>query len=484
MKSAPVAGRSGYQAAMVLLLAWQALAVESAVGATTLAVGPGKRYPRIEDANAVAQPGDTILVYPAAGGAYEQAAVDVRQKNLTFQAVRARGAHGVKISGKGFDYSGAGSTPRAIFQFNRGADNCVLEGFELAHAHNDSHNGAGVRINQANHVTIRRCSIHHNDMGIMSNGGGGGNSAVDQRIEFCEIHHNGDPEEPGQNHNLYLGGISAMLSFCEVHSSLTGHNVKSRAHHTRVQYCYVHHSANREFDLVDAEETARPQSHAVLLGNIIVKDPECAGNHSVIHFGQDGGRRHDGTLHLLCNTIVTPFQAPILELSAPAAKAHLTSNLIVGSSQSRQRLAAARFGARLQNITGSHNWLIGNFGTLTETGLDPKANVVRRTPVNLFVDPQANDYHLNAEAAAILKSHMSAVELEIPPMPGMTAPVGVKEPPLAWQYHHPAGKEKRPAEKGLAPGAYARAAATAGRVGRAERAPPETGDRAKHRSSP
>ena len=38
---------------------------------------------------------------------------------------------------------------------------------------------------------------------------------------------------------------------CEVHSSLTGHNVKSRAHRTVVEACYIHDSANREFDLVD-----------------------------------------------------------------------------------------------------------------------------------------------------------------------------------------------------------------------------------------
>ena len=164
-----------------------------------------------------------------------------------------------------------------------------------------------MRINQANHVTVRNCSIHDNDMGIMSNGDGSLATAVDQRIEECRIYRNGDPAEPGHNHNLYLGGTSVTLRFCEIHHSLTGHNVKSRAHYTRVEYCYVHHSANREFDLVDAAETARPQSDAVLLGNIIVKDPQCKGNRAVIHFGQDGGKEHNGTLYLAFNTIVTPF---------------------------------------------------------------------------------------------------------------------------------------------------------------------------------
>ena len=145
--------------------------------------------------------------------------------------------------------------PRAIFQFNPEATGCRLEGFELSGAHNESHNGAGVRINQADHVTIHDCSIHDNDMGIMSNGNGSLASAVDQRIEHCAIHHNGDLARPGYNHNLYLGGTSVTLRFCEVAHSLTGHNVKSRAHYTRVEYCFVHDSANREFDLVDAAES-------------------------------------------------------------------------------------------------------------------------------------------------------------------------------------------------------------------------------------
>ena len=223
--------------------------------AATLEVGPGKPLARIEEANAKAQPGDVILVYPRRGGQpYEKTAVFVRQADLTFRAVPGKRRSWVTISGKGFDYSGVGSTPRAIFQFNPGADGCTLEGFELTDAHNDSHNGAGVRINQANHVTVRNCEIHDNDMGIMSNGDGSPRRPSTSGSRTAVIHHNGDLSEPGYNHNLYLGGTSVTLRFCEVYASLTGHNVKSRAHHTRVEYCYVHDSANREFDLVDAAD--------------------------------------------------------------------------------------------------------------------------------------------------------------------------------------------------------------------------------------
>ena len=300
----------------------------------------------------------------------------------------------------------------------------------------------------------------------MSNGDGSPTTAVDQRIEHCQIHHNGDPSEPGYNHNLYLGGTSVTLRFCEVHSSLTGHNVKSRAHHTRVEYCYVHDSANREFDLVDAAETARPESHAVLLGNIIVKDPKCQGNRAVIHFGQDGGKEHDGTLYLAFNTIVTPFISPVVDLSAPKAKASL-----VGQSgqrrrqrQSNQVLASARNGASLQGVTGSHNWLSGGFGGVGGTRLDPTTNVFRRADFPLFVSPAKHDYHLTPQAIADCHDPFvgrrnrpargaghaeggsrAAAGLAIPP-PGSQGEAASGEGPDAWGL-----RPSRPCESTLTP---------------------------------
>ncbi len=437
------------------ILALVALCRPNPASAATLEVGPGKPFSRIEEANAKAQAGDVILVYPLAGNKpYVRTAVFVRQKNLTFRGVAGpdKDKPYVSISGQGFDFSGAGSTPRAIFQFNLGTDNCTLEGFELSGAHNSSHNGAGVRINQANHVAVRKCSIHDNDMGIMSNGDGSLATAVDQRIEECRISHNGDPTEPGYNHNLYLGGTSVTLRFCEIHHSLTGHNVKSRAHYTRVEYCYIHHSANREFDLVDAAETARPKSDAVLLGNIIAKDPKCRGNGTVIHFGQDGGKAHNGTLHLAFNTIVTPFIAPVVDLSTAGAKAQLVGNVVAsGARQSGQKVAAVRGGAAMQNIGGEANWFCGDFSA-QETGLNGKSNHFEPAG-DLFFGPRDNNYRLPAKVAQgmIVPLSATAALLELPAVPGLPDTAALR--PLDWQYRYPAGGEKRPAQQGVTAGA-------------------------------
>lgn len=424
--------------------------------AGNLEVGPGKRFARIEDASAKAQPGDTILVYPQAGNQpYAKTAVFVRQKKLTFRAVPASGQRFVALSGKGFSYTGVGNVPRAIFQFNQGTDDCILEGFELTGAHNSSHNGAGVRINQANHVTVRNCNIHHNDMGIMSNGDGSANSALDQRIEQCDIHHNGDTGKPGYSHNLYLGGTSVTLSFCDVHHSLTGQNVKSRAHYTRVQYSYIHHSANREFDLVDDKETTRADSNAVLLGNIIVKDPSAKGNRTVIHFGQDGGMDHNGTIYLAFNTIVTPYISPVVELSAPHAKAALQGNIISdgGSRQRGQVLAEARNGARLTSVTGSDNWFTNDF-SLGGTSVDTKSNTFTKSlaPGTHFRNPGAGDYHLNPQTAGPTKSKLTVDQVKVPAVPGMPGADSLAV--LSWQYKAPISKEKRSEVKDLTRGAY------------------------------
>lgn len=444
------------QAARLLAAAAIVLIFGACAAAATLEVGPGKRFARIEQANAKAADGDVILVHPREGHkAYEKVAVYVRGKNITFRAAAAKGKQRVKISGKGFDYSGRGSTPRAIFQFNRGTDGCTLEGFELFGAHNSSHNGAGVRINQANHVTIRNCEIHHNDMGIMSNGDGTTKAGAAQRIEHCLIHHNGDFAHPGYNHNLYLGGTSVTLSFCEIHSSLTGHNVKSRAHHTRVEYSYIHHSSNREFDLVDAADTERAGSHAVLVGNIIVKDPKCKGNRAVIHFGRDGRKGHDGTIYLAHNTIVTPFITPVVNLSTPKAKAHLTGNIVSdgGANQRGQKIVAVRNGAKLTNVTGTHNWFARNFTLSRGTGLfrDDK-NAFGKNPAAAFADPAAHDYRLKSQVARAFATGLPIEQIKLPAVPG--AAKGTQESPLAWQYRHPGGKEARPAAKKLTLGAY------------------------------
>ncbi len=297
-------------------------------------VGPGKQFARIEDAVDLAKSGDVISVFPSPDG-YVKTAVRVRTPLLTIRGV---GQKPVEVKGDGFDYSGSGSVPRAIFQIDPSGTGSKIENLNLSGSHNLSFNGAGVRIQGANDVMVSDCIIHDNDMGIMSNGkAGDAKAGSNQRIEYCLIERNGNMKDPGYNHNLYLGGTSATLLHCEIRNSTTGHNVKSRAHYIEIIGCFIHDAVNREIDLPEAWDTTRPNSNAVLIGNRIVKDPQCLGNRGVIHFGQEKGTRV-GNIFLFLNTIVTPFSSPMLSITGRTDKVIADRNIFLNSEQSTVQL--------------------------------------------------------------------------------------------------------------------------------------------------
>lgn len=411
-------------------------------GAANLEVGPEKAFETIEEAYDQAGEGDVIAVYPQNGGQpYEKSALRVKKKNITFRAA----APGVKISGKGFNYTGKGPTPRAIFQFDEGADNCVVEGFELFGSRNDSRNGAGIRISGANDVLITGCDIHDNDMGIMSNGDGTGRTGVNQRIEYCRIHDNGIDD---YSHNLYLDGESAVVSFCEISDSRAGHNLKSRAHFILVQYCYIHDAANRELDFVDSKETLRPRSDAVLVGNIIVKYPLCKGNKQVINFGQDGQFSRTGTIYLVQNTIVTPFGEPMLALSSAGARANLMGNFVFdGGRGGGGSIAGAFNSGELKNVAGEFNAFSRGFSFPNSPHL-LETSVFEWIGKSPFKDSVNHDYR----PAYQLPRGWPATLVFLPNTP---APIKYDgEGLIAWQYKHPADKEERPPEDRLTAGAY------------------------------
>lgn len=285
----------------------------------TLHVGPGQTYSRIEDALEAAKPDSRILVHPLPNGeAYKEVKLMVTKPNLTIQAADPN--QPIPLDGTGVNYTGAGSTPRAIVQFCAEGSGGTLDGFILRNAHNDTHNAAGVRISQANDVTISRCDICGCDMGIMSDGRaaqkGVEAQGANQLITHCRITDNGAPEEPGYNHNLYLGGDSVTIQYSEIARAVTGHNVKCRVHRVVISNCSIHDAANREIDLVDGKNcTDVSGSNVQIFRCSIKKDARCQGNHGCIHFGKDGGAAHDGAIIMRNNVIETPFSTPLIELS-------------------------------------------------------------------------------------------------------------------------------------------------------------------------
>lgn len=320
--------------------------------ASDLHVGPGRDFARIESAVAGAVAGDRVVVHPREhGAAYDMVAVLVHTPRVEIVAAE----RGIRLSGSGFDYSGEGRVPRAIVQFDPGSDGSSLQGFELVGARNASNNGAGVRINQANGISVRECDIHGNDMGIMSNGSinaaGIGIGASDQRFEACHVHDNGSIREQGYSHNFYLGGDSATLWRCVVGASTAGHNIKSRARVTIVDSCLVHDSANREIDLVDAKGfTDRPDSSAVIINSIIIKRANLAGNRGVIHFGRDGSANREGRLTIACSLILTPYATPAVQVSTANAKMTGVGSVVVNTGNRQASGPLLEQGPQVQSL--------------------------------------------------------------------------------------------------------------------------------------
>ena len=333
-----------------------------------LTVGPGRQFARVEDAMRAAAPGDTIEVYARPGG-YPRVAARISKPRLQLIGM---GTDPVVLNGSGFDYSGVGQIPRAIIQVDPGGMGTCLRNLRLAGAHNGSHNGAGIRINGARDVTVERCVIERNDMGAMSNGSGNPTAdAANQAFVDCHIHDNGDAADPGFNHNLYLGGASVALRHCEIDHSLTGHNVKSRAHFTLVEDCYVHDSANREFDFVEAAETETPNSNAAIVNCVIAKAPDCTGNRGVIHFGRERGVRRGG-LWLVHSTVLTPFASAVVALDGATVHAEIDDDIVVNTEQAAPTLVEAVAGARLVSVVGRTNWLSAGY-SVTGTRIDARS---------------------------------------------------------------------------------------------------------------
>ena len=101
----------------VILLTSLSLSLIPSLNAATLNVGPTQPFKTIQAAYARAAPGDTILVQALAQGeSYKQEALQVRKPRIHFKS--ASSDQRVRIDASGFNYSGRGSTPRAVFQFN------------------------------------------------------------------------------------------------------------------------------------------------------------------------------------------------------------------------------------------------------------------------------------------------------------------------------------------------------------------------------
>jgi hypothetical protein len=298
------------------------------------------------------------------------------QGGTAAQPIRIRGVGATRpiINAAGLTVTGVLPYARAAFQIE--ADYIIVENMEFKNARNGD-NGAGIRVTHGNHVTVRHCRITSCDMGVMCD------NNSDFLIDSTEIAFNGTPQYDGYSHNLYLGGNDTTVQYCSIHDALNGQNFKTRGHFTQLLYNYIADSQDGEVGLVDSAATASPNSHAVLIGNLLISKTRRSGYNSArfIQFGQDSGGAHRGTLYFFNNSCIAgDGRIQFLSANAPDATVLAENNVFYGSDHILGTVGGG--------IIGSNNWFqsraslpVTFSGSLR--GADPG-----------FVDARAHNFHL------------------------------------------------------------------------------------------
>jgi hypothetical protein len=257
-------------------------------------------------------------------------------------------------------------------------------------------------------------------------------------VESSEIASNGTALYDGFSHNLYLGGDSATLRFCYIHDALYGQNFKTRGHYTELLYNWIADSQDGEVGLVDAAETAAVNSHAVMIGNVIISKPRLSGYNSsrFIQFGQDSGGQHNGELFAFNNTFIAgDNRIQFLSANATGAVVIAENNVFSGSD----KIIGTTGG-----ISGSNNWM-------RTTAILPAAfsGTIQGTDPG-FVNAGARDYRLLAGSACRNQGMNVLAYLDGSGVSRAGAP--------AFQYVSPLQGRTRPSDALLDIGAYEYAA--------------------------
>jgi hypothetical protein len=286
------------------------LFLTSVASADTLDVGPDKTLKKPCAAFAAAKDGDTIQIDGA--GDYKGDLCAVQKNKLTIRGVNGR----PKIDANG---SSAGGKAAWIVA----GDDITIENIEFLNAKSVDQNGAGIR-QEGTNVTIRNCSFHDNEDGILA----GDNASSTITIENSEFFKNGFGD--GQSHNLYINHVASLVfRFNYSHDAKIGHLLKSRAKTNLVAYNRLtdeNGTASYEIDLPNA-------GTSYVIGNII-EQSATTDNPALIAYGEEGITAGWGTdLYVVNNTLVNHRTAGgtfVMVGAAVTTKAQLTNDIFFG----------------------------------------------------------------------------------------------------------------------------------------------------------
>ncbi len=374
--------------------------------ATTINVGPGDTYAKIE----AAMPGDEVVIAP---GKYTFR-VHLTQKAPSGKSILIRAAD--PANPPVWDLSGAlvedalgsytaGDRGRGCWQVD-GGTNYVIQGIVFTGCRTASFNSAGIRYYNGASVTIRDCLFKDNDDGLT--GGTQDSTAV---VEFCEFDHNGNTNASNSapTHNLYIYGGTFEMRYSYVHDSAQSQNFHIRAKRATLEANWFSRAKNYEGDLMSDDDFATqtgPFTQSMLLsGNVFVQAASPGNTGQVIAIYNDTNVAGDTfLLRAVNNTFVgNGGNSAFVHLSnADGTKmnAEVSNNVLFGTT--RPTLVE---NATAGILVGTNNWLA--------TGVNPGplvASIFSVAP--RFANAANKNFTLATGSAAIGKA--SAVPMGVP----------------------------------------------------------------------
>ncbi len=273
-----------------------------------LRVGPGERYELPGAAAEAAQNGDVVDI---AAGTYKGDVAVWR-------------AHDVLICGLGagaqLEANGKAAEGKAIWVIK--GDRVRVENVGFSGAKVSGMNGAGIRA-EGNDLTVRQCRFTNNENGILA--GDRGDSTI--TVEHSEFTHNGAGD--GRSHNIYVGKIKRLeIRYSTLQEALVGHQVKSRARETWIEYSRMMDGAGgRGSYEVDVPNGGR----VVLVGNVIQKGAD-ADNWTLIAYGAEGVQYTDSRLYVANNTLVNDRNSGVFVQAPKDIPCMLFNNVFAGKA--------------------------------------------------------------------------------------------------------------------------------------------------------
>jgi hypothetical protein len=199
-------------------------------------------------------------------------------KQVTWYAnnLLIRGVKGRPVLNAGTIIENDQSNGKGIFVIR--GNNTTVENIDFRNCKVQSWNGAGIR-QEGSNLIVRNCVFRGNEMGILQ-GGTIANCKI--LVEFCEFLNNGNSEEPGYQHNIYINHIDTLIfRYNFSHDAVgQGHEFKSRANNTYILYNRI-----SNINSVDSRNIDIPNGGSALIMGNIIEQGENSSNSNIIGFG-------------------------------------------------------------------------------------------------------------------------------------------------------------------------------------------------------